>query len=81
MGLFAETPKTKGGLNNNNLKINKTATVLIELFLKYGEKIILTELLSVQETAFFFTVYIVCCLWQYVQILREPHHPSAVWFH
>lgn len=80
MGLFAETPKTKGG-SNNNFKISKTATVLIELFLKYGEKIILTQLLSVQETAIFFTVDIVCCLWQCVQILTKPHHPSAVWFH
>lgn len=29
-----ETSKTKGGLNNNNLKIDKTATVLNKLFLK-----------------------------------------------
>lgn len=80
MGLFAETPKTKGGSNDNNLKSNKTATVLIELFLKSGEKIILTVTLS-SGNCYFFTVDIICCLWQCVQILTEPHHPSAVWFH
>lgn len=48
-----ETSKTKGGLNNNNFKIDKTATVLTELFLKYGEKFTLSQALSVQETAIF----------------------------
>lgn len=42
MGLFTETPKTKGGPNNNNLKYNKTANVLTELLLKYEEKNTLT---------------------------------------
>lgn len=53
MGLFVETPKTKGGSNNKNFKINKTVTVLTELFLKYGEKLTLTQSLSIQETAIF----------------------------
>lgn len=55
MGLFAETPKTKGGSNDNNLKINKTATVLIELYLKSGEKIILTVTLSSANCHFFYS--------------------------
>lgn len=38
MGLFAETPKTKGSLNNNNLKNNRTPSALIEPFLKYSKK-------------------------------------------
>lgn len=48
-----ETPKTKGGSNNNNWKIDKTATVLTELFLKYRKKFTLTQSLKVQETAIF----------------------------
>lgn len=60
MGLFAEIPKTKRGSNKNNFKNNKTANALTELFLKYGKKATLTQ--SVQETATFCTVDIVCCL-------------------
>lgn len=73
MGLFAETPKTKGCLNNNNLKNNRTPSALIEPFLKYSKKkkkITHTDSLSlicgeVQETATFFTVNIIwyCHLW------------------
>lgn len=57
MGLFTETPKTKGGLNNNNLKNNRTPSAKIEPFLKYSKKITLTHTLicgdEAQETATF----------------------------
>lgn len=59
MGLFTETPKTKGGLNNNNLKNNRTPSAIIEPFLKYSKKITLTHTHTLicgdeaQETATF----------------------------
>lgn len=48
MGLFAKTPKTKGGLNNN-LKNNRTPSALIEPFLKFSKKITLTHTLSLSS--------------------------------
>lgn len=80
MGLFTETPKTKAGSNNNNLKINKRETLLTELFLNMRKNYIHTVTLS-SGNWHFFAVDTVCCLGTCVEILTEPRHPSVVWFH
>lgn len=67
MGLFTETPKTKGCFNYSNLKkINRTPGASIEPFLKYGKKITLAHTLicgdEVQETATFLQLTWYCRL-------------------
>lgn len=91
MGLFAETTKTKWGLNNSNLKKDQTSNALIEPFLKYRKKIththtLVMKQLPTQETAtfFFWIVNVIenCQLWQWRcswgQALTAPHHLSAM---
>lgn len=82
MGFFAKTPKTKGGSNNNNLKINITGTVLTEifLFLKYGGKFTLTEPLSIQETAIFLQLILFVACGNVHKFLQNPSIPLLYCF-